>query len=110
MPEEPLNMKTKTVMVLGVAWTSLQCYKLSKIFPRYFGAYLEYFVVFQSCYLFISGLTAEHRIVFCRTLLGKLLYREVRDVCSEIHTEHIKTLGGQNVKFLNIKPAVRLVV
>jgi hypothetical protein len=67
--------------------------------------YLEYFAVFQNCYLFIPRLTAEPRTVFSRTLFGKLLYRKIRDVCLEIHTEHKNTLNVQNVKFLNIKPA-----
>jgi len=31
-----------------------------------------------------------------------MLYREIIAVCSEIHTEHINTLCGQNVEYLNI--------
>jgi hypothetical protein len=31
------------------------------------------------------------------------LYREIRAVCSAIHTEHINTLCGQNVEFVNVK-------
>jgi len=38
-----------------------------------------------------------------------MLYREMIAVCSEIHTEHIKTLCGQKLEFLNVKLAVRLV-
>jgi hypothetical protein len=34
-----------------------------------------------------------------------MLYREIIAVCSEIHTKHINTLCGQNVEFVNIKPA-----
>ena len=30
-------------------------------------------------------------------------------VCSEIHTEHINTLCGQNVELLNVKLAVHVV-
>jgi len=30
-------------------------------------------------------------------------------VCSEIHTEHINTLCGQNVGFVNVKVAVHIV-
>jgi hypothetical protein len=30
-----------------------------------------------------------------------MLYREIVAVCSEIHTEQINTLCGQNVGFLN---------
>jgi hypothetical protein len=30
-----------------------------------------------------------------------MLYREIIAVCSEIHTEHINTLCGQNVQFLD---------
>jgi hypothetical protein len=33
-----------------------------------------------------------------------LLYSEIIAVCSDIHTEHINTLCGQNVEFVNIKP------
>jgi hypothetical protein len=32
-----------------------------------------------------------------------MLYREVIAVCSEMHTEHITTLCGQNVELLNVK-------
>jgi len=38
-----------------------------------------------------------------------MLYREVTGVCSEIHTKHIHTLRGQNVKFVNVKLAVHIV-
>ena len=31
-------------------------------------------------------------------------YREIIAVCSEIHTEHIKTLCEQNVEFVVVKP------
>jgi len=33
-----------------------------------------------------------------------MLYREIIAVCSQIHTEHINTLCGQNTQFLNAKP------
>jgi hypothetical protein len=33
-----------------------------------------------------------------------MLYREIIAVCSEIHTNHINTLCGQNVEFVNVKP------
>jgi len=33
-----------------------------------------------------------------------MLYREVIAVRSEIHTEHINTLCGQNVEFVNVTP------
>jgi len=33
-----------------------------------------------------------------------MLYRELIDVCSQIHTKHINTLCGQNVELLNVKP------
>jgi len=38
-----------------------------------------------------------------------MLYREIIAVCSEIHTEHINTLRGQNVELLNVKLAVHIV-
>ena len=38
-----------------------------------------------------------------------MLYREIMAVCSEIHTEHINTLCGQNVELLNVKLAVHIV-
>ena len=37
-----------------------------------------------------------------------MLYREIITVCSQIHTEHINTLCGQNVELLNVKLAVRI--
>jgi hypothetical protein len=36
-----------------------------------------------------------------------MLYKEIIAVCSQIHTKHIKTLCGQNVKFLKAKPQVQ---
>ena len=38
-----------------------------------------------------------------------MMYREIIAVCSEIHTEHINTLCGQNVELLSVKLAVRIV-
>ena len=38
-----------------------------------------------------------------------MLYREIIAVCSEIHTEHINTVCGQNVELLNVKLAVHIV-
>jgi hypothetical protein len=32
-----------------------------------------------------------------------MLYREITAVCSEVHTEYINVLCGQNVEFLNVK-------
>jgi len=32
-----------------------------------------------------------------------MLYREIIAVCSEIHTEHINTVCGQKVEFVNVK-------
>jgi len=32
-----------------------------------------------------------------------MLYREIIAACSEIHTEHISTMCGQNVELLNDK-------
>jgi hypothetical protein len=36
-----------------------------------------------------------------------MLCREVIAVCSQINTEHINTVCGQNVQFVNVKLAVR---
>jgi hypothetical protein len=33
-----------------------------------------------------------------------MLCREIIAVCSETHTNHINTLCGQNVQFVNVKP------
>jgi len=33
-----------------------------------------------------------------------MLYMETIAVCSQIHTKHIKTVCGQNVELLNVKP------
>jgi len=38
-----------------------------------------------------------------------IMYREIIAVCSQIHTEHINTLGGQNVEFVNVKLVVHIV-
>ena len=38
-----------------------------------------------------------------------MLYRDLMAVFSEIHTEHINTLCGQNVELLNVKLAVHIV-
>jgi hypothetical protein len=38
-----------------------------------------------------------------------MLYSENIAVCSEIHTKHINTLCGQNVKLLEVKLAVHIV-
>jgi hypothetical protein len=38
-----------------------------------------------------------------------MVYREIMDVCSEIHTKHIKTSCGQNVEFFNANLVVRIV-
>jgi hypothetical protein len=34
-----------------------------------------------------------------------MLYREIIAVCSEIHTEHVNTMGGQEVEFVKVKPS-----
>ena len=34
-----------------------------------------------------------------------MLYREIIAVYSELHTEHINTMCGQNVEFVNVKPS-----
>ena len=36
-----------------------------------------------------------------------MLYRKIIAVCSQIHTNHINTLCGQNVEFVNV--VVRIV-
>jgi len=38
-----------------------------------------------------------------------MLYREIIADCSQIHTKHINTLGGQNIELLNAKLAVHIV-
>ena len=38
-----------------------------------------------------------------------MVYREIMAVCSEIHTEHINTLCGQNVELLDVKLPVHIV-
>jgi len=37
-----------------------------------------------------------------------MLYREIIDVYSEIHTKHINTLCMQNVEFLDVKLVVHI--
>ena len=38
-----------------------------------------------------------------------MLYSEIIAVCSQIHTQHINILCGQNVELLNAKLAVHMV-
>jgi len=38
-----------------------------------------------------------------------MLYREIIAVCSQIHTNHINTLCGQNVQLLIVRLAVHIV-
>jgi hypothetical protein len=38
-----------------------------------------------------------------------MLYREIITVCSEIHKNHMNTLCGQNLEFLNVKLVVNIV-
>jgi len=38
-----------------------------------------------------------------------MLYREIIAVCSVIHTKHMNTLCGENVKLLNVKLVVHIV-
>jgi len=33
-----------------------------------------------------------------------MLYREIIDVCSKIHTKRINTLCGKNVELFSVKP------
>ena len=35
-----------------------------------------------------------------------MLYREIIVVCSQIHTKHVNTLGGQNGELVNVKLAI----
>jgi len=38
-----------------------------------------------------------------------MLYRDIIADCSVIHTKHINTVWGQNVKLLNVKLVVNIV-
>ena len=38
-----------------------------------------------------------------------MLYSEIIAVCSQIHTQHINTLCGQNVEFVDVKLVVHTV-
>jgi hypothetical protein len=38
-----------------------------------------------------------------------MLYSEIIAVCSQIHTKHINTSCGQNIKLLNLKLVVLIV-
>jgi len=38
-----------------------------------------------------------------------MLYSEIIEVCSQIHTKHINTLCGQNVELVNVKLVVHIV-
>jgi len=37
-----------------------------------------------------------------------MLYRKIIALCSEIHTQNINTVCGQNVELLNVKLAVHI--
>ena len=50
---------------------------------------------------------SKHSVSFIQTS-QLMLYREIMAVCSEIHTEHINTVCGQNVELLNVKLAVHI--
>ena len=39
---------------------------------------------------------------------GLMLYREIIAVCSEIHSEYLNVLCGQNVELLNVKLAIHI--
>ena len=39
-----------------------------------------------------------------------MLYRDLKAVCSEIHTIHKNTLCGQNLELLNVKLVVHVVI
>jgi len=39
-----------------------------------------------------------------------MLYREIMDVCSEIHTKHINIMCEKKVELLNVKLAVHIVI
>jgi proteasome assembly chaperone (PAC2) family protein len=51
---------------------------------------------------------SKHYVSVIQTSQLKL-YREIIDVCSQIHTKHINTLCGQNIQLLNVKLAVLIV-
>jgi hypothetical protein len=38
-----------------------------------------------------------------------MVFREIIDVCSQIHTKHINTVRGQNVELLSVKLVVGIV-
>jgi len=38
-----------------------------------------------------------------------MLHREIIAVCSEIHTQHINTVRGQNVELFNVNLVVHIV-
>jgi hypothetical protein len=38
-----------------------------------------------------------------------MLFREIIAICSEVRTEHIHTLCGQNVELLNVELLVHIV-
>ena len=66
----------------------------------------------SSCFIRTDGRTDMRNIIVAFCNFGNapknhlMLYREIIAVCSEIHTEHINTLCGQNVELLNVKLVV----
>jgi len=41
--------------------------------------------------------------------IQSMLYTEIIAVCSQIHTKHINTLGGQNAELLSVKLVIHIV-
>jgi hypothetical protein len=58
----------------------------------------------RELYLNIQSVPRSKHSVSVMKTNHSMLYREIIDVCSEIHTKHINTLCGQNVGFVNVKP------
>ena len=46
---------------------------------------------------------SKHSVTIIK--IGQLMYGKIIVVCSQIHTQHINTLCGQNVEFVNVKPS-----
>ena len=60
----------------------------------------------QNLFKYRVGPRSKHSVSVIQTS-QLILYREIIAVCSQIHTKHINTLCGQNVKFVNVKCSVR---
>ena len=70
------------------------------------GKNVELLNVKLAVHIVTTGLMGVKSVIKTSQLM---LYREIIDVCSQIHTKQINTLCGQNAELLNVKLVVHIV-